>query len=86
MANIRNGGETDIYIEEAGSGTAWQHMTSEDTTGFVVPEVDSIILIELERVTNGGTDNTDAIFGLFVDLHYLADRYTTPNRTPNFYA
>lgn len=38
-----------------------------------------------KRVTNGGTDNTDGIFGFQADLHYEADVIGTPNRTPNFY-
>ena len=60
-------------------------MVTEDATGFTVPEVDSLILLELKRVTNGGTENTDTVFGLFVDLHYQTSMYATPNRSPSFY-
>ena len=63
------GADTTISVEEAAQGTAWRHMVTEDATGFTVPEVDSLILLELKRVTNGGTENTDTVFGLFVDMH-----------------
>lgn len=75
-----------ISVQEAAQGTAWRHMITEDAVGFVAPEVDSLIMIELKRVTNGGTENTDVVFGLFVDIHYMADRNATPNRVPSFYA
>ena len=77
--------ETTVSVEEAGSGTAWQHMISEDTVGMTIPEVDSLIIAEVERVTNGGTNNTDDVFGLYVDIHYESDRDATPNRAPDFY-
>lgn len=74
-----------ITVEEAASGTAWQHMVTEDETGFLAPEVDSVILIELKRITNGGSENADAVFGIFVDLHYQTDRYATIGKRPDFY-
>ena len=42
-------------------------------------------LVTLKRVTNGGTDNTDDVFGLMVDLHYQSDRDATRNKVPDFY-
>lgn len=75
-----------ISLEEAASGTAWQHMVTEDATGFAALEVDSLIIAEVKRVTNGGTDNTDTVFGLFADLHYEVLGFATPNRVPNFYS
>lgn len=79
------GTNTVVNVEEAAAGTAWRHMVTEDATGFLAPEPDSVMLMTLKRVTNGGTDNTDTVYGLFVDLHYQAERVGTPNRTPNFY-
>lgn len=79
------GTDTVIQLTEAAHGTAWRHMITEDGTGFIAPEVDSVILMEIKRVTNGGTDNLNTVFGLFVDLHYQSDRNATPNRVPNFY-
>lgn len=78
--------ETTISLEEAAQGTPWRHMVTEDAVGFVAPEVDSVILMELKRVTNGGTENTDTVFGIFVDIHYESDRNATLNRVPDFYA
>ena len=77
--------ESTITVEEAASGTAWQHMVTEDATGITAPEVDSLILIELKRITNGGTENLDTVFGLTVDWHYEVDRLATKNRAPDFY-
>lgn len=78
--------ETVLTLEEAGPGTAWQHMITEDGVGFTVPDIDALILLELKRVTNGGTDNTDTVFGLFVDIHYQVGQVATPSRSPNFWA
>ena len=75
-----------IDLQEAPSATAWAHQVTEDAVGFAAPEVDSLVLVHLTRVTNGGTENTDDIYGLFVDLHYETDRVSTPSRTPPFYS
>lgn len=79
------GTDTTITLEAAPGGSAWEHIVTEDATGFTIPPVDSLVLIELKRVTNGGSENADTVFGLFVDLHYEADRYGTPSRAPGFY-
>ena len=79
--------DTVITVEEAASGTAWQHMVTEVVAGdaIVVPEVDSIVMIRVRRITNSGTDNTDAVFGLYVDMHYQRERLGTPGKAPDFY-
>lgn len=79
--------DTVINLEQAASGTAWQHMITEasDAQAFDAPEVDSIIVMRARRVTNAGTDNTDDVFGLFVDLHYQKDRFGTAQKAPDFY-
>lgn len=78
--------EAVVNLEQAASGTAWQHMVVEDATGITLTEPDEIILVTIKRITNGGTENTDAVFGLQVDFHYETDRYATPNKAPDFYA
>jgi hypothetical protein len=79
------GSDTVITVEEAAQGTAWRHMITEDSVGFVIPEVDSLFACELKRITNGATDNSDTVFGLFMDIHYQTQQYATPSRTPDFY-
>lgn len=75
-------------VEQAASGTAWQHMVTEVSDGdaLTITEPDELILVVLKRITNGGTDNADTVFGLMVDLHYQADRDGTLNKAPNFYS
>lgn len=79
--------DTVVNLEEAASGTAWQHMITEmsDAQAITAPEVDSVVMVRLRRVTNGGTNNTDDVFGLFVDIHFQKDRFGTPNKAPDFY-
>lgn len=76
-----------LTITGAPSGTAYQHIVSEVSDGAAidVPDVDAIILMQIKRVTNGGTNNTDAVFGHFVDIHYQRERLGTPNKAPDYY-
>jgi hypothetical protein len=82
------GAPTVISVTQAASGTAWKHMIAEVALAdaLTLTEPDELILVSLRRVTNGGTNNTDAVFGILVDLHYEADRMATKNKSPNFYA
>lgn len=77
--------DTVLTLTQNPGSVAWQHMIIEDAVGIPIYEVDTLVMIELKRITNGGTNNTDAVFGLFVDLHYQCQQYGTRNRTPNFY-
>ena len=78
---------TVVTVEQAASGTLYQHMISEVlVTGFA-PVVDGIIKSRVRRITNGGTDNTDAVFLQTCDLHYQSTGLPTKNRNgPNFYS
>jgi len=76
---------TIITVEEASSNVAWAHQVTEHGTGFTAPEVDSLVIAKLKRITNGGSENDDDIFGLFCDLHSEADRYGTVSRSPDYY-
>lgn len=75
---------TTIDVTAAAKGTAWAHQVTEHGVGFTAPDIDSLIILHLTRVTNGGTENTDGVFGLFVDLHYEAQQYGTVNRAAPF--
>ena len=79
---------TMISVTQAAAGTAYRHMVAEVAIGNILTltEPDELILVTLRRVTNGGTNITDTVFGLMVDMHYEADRDATPNKAPNFYA
>lgn len=78
-------------IEQAAHGTAWRHMVTEvpdlqDLQALTLIEPDELLLVTLRRVSNGGTNNPNLVFGLSCDFHYERDRDATPNRAPNFYA
>lgn len=79
---------TTVYVEQAASGTAYRHMVTEMSTSISVDkmEPDSLLLVHFKRVSNGGTNNPDNVFGLTLDCHYQTDRNATINRAPNFYA
>lgn len=76
------------YVSEAAHGTAWRHMTTEVdiADALTLHEPDELFLVTLRRVTNGGVDNADNVFGLTVDFHIEIDRDSTPQRAPDFYA
>ena len=76
-----------VTAEEAGPGTAWQHMVTETAAVSIanLDEPDGIIYLKLTRVTNGGTDNADDIFVLLSDLHYQCTNCGTANKAPTFY-
>lgn len=82
------GTTTTIYMEQAGSGTAFDHQVVEDATGFTIstPEVDSVLICRVYRDASHVNDTyTGDAFGLFVDIHYQADRIGTPAKAADFY-
>jgi hypothetical protein len=81
------GGEVNIYVEQPAWGGAWRHMVAEVdiTDALTLTEPDELILITLRRCTCEADDNPDHVYALMVDLHYEADRDSTPNRAPDFY-
>lgn len=79
---------TIVTAEQLAPGVALQHMVTE-TDAVTIPgltEPDGIIYCRIRRITNGGTDNTDTIFLLTTDVHYLSNSLATPNKAPDFYA
>ena len=78
---------TTITATQAGQGTAWRHMVTETAAvSSTELEPDTIIWVNVKRITNGGTDNTDTIYLLTSDIHYQASYLGTKNKVPNFYA
>jgi hypothetical protein len=75
--------------EEAGPGVQYQHMVTEVDAQDAIPatniEVDGMLIVEVSRITNGGTDNTDNVFLIMSDVHHQADTFSTKNRAPPFY-
>jgi hypothetical protein len=78
---------TTITAEEAAAGNPFVHMITESAAVTITGmEVDGMIKVKLKRITNGGTDNTDAIFLMMSDIHYQTTGIPTKNRNPNFYS
>ncbi len=80
---------TTIYIEQAGSATAYQHMIAEQAEGAGVTvsnlEPDSLLLMRLFRDAAHVNDTcTEAVFGLFLDVHYQSDGMLTNERNRTF--
>jgi len=76
-----------LDLTDTASGIAWQHMITESVSGFTTPEVDSLIIVNVELLSATGFGTpADDIFGLYVDLHYQKDRLGTPQKAPDFYA
>lgn len=83
---------TTVYVDQATTGTAYTHMVGEVSEGDAVDgaalaiEPDSVILCRIFRDGAHVNDTlNETVFGIFLDLHYQADRTTTPNKAPNFY-
>lgn len=82
---------TTITMVSAASAVAWTHQTTEssDAQAFPVAEAGTIITGLLSRGNTVDTYPNTAgghVFGLNFDIHYLTDRFGTPNREPDLYA
>lgn len=76
-----------VTAEQAGPGVAYTHMVTE-TAAVNIPgltEPDGIVYVNVQRVTNGGSDNADDIFLLTSDIHYQSTNLGTYDKAPNFY-
>lgn len=83
-------GETNtVYVEQASTGTPYLHYVAEVSLANAIPgtniEPDTLILCRFFRDGAHPNDTLDAdAFVFCVDLHYQADRATTPNKTAPF--
>ena len=81
---------TIIYVEQTATGVAYTHYVAEVAEGQGIPgtyiEPDTLILFRIFRDAEHVNDTYEhQVFGFTFDLHYEADRYATPSRSPNFY-
>lgn len=80
---------TTVYVEQTTTGTAYMHYVGEVGEASAISgtgiEPDTVILVRLFRDGAHVNDTLNAnVFGVFLDLHYQADRATTPFKAPNF--
>lgn len=82
---------TTVYVEQASQGTAYLHYVGEVVEADAIDgaalgiEPDTVILVRLFRDGAHVNDTFEAdAFVSFLDLHYQANRATTPFKAPNF--
>lgn len=81
------GAGTVVLASEAAHGTAYRHMITETAAITIAGlEPDSMLCTRIRRITNGGVDNADTVFGFQADLHYQALSIGTKNRFVPFYS
>lgn len=76
-----------VYVEQAGSATAYLHHIAE-TVAVTIPgcEVDGLILVRIFRDAAHANDtHTQPVFLMTADVHHQVDRVTTANRNFPFY-
>jgi hypothetical protein len=78
------------YVEQNVDGTPYKHYIAEVSDAMAIPgagiEPDTIILCRVFRDSAHSNDTYDGnAFGMCVDMHYLADKSTTVNKSPNFF-
>jgi hypothetical protein len=81
------GAPTVISVTGTPSGVAYTHEVTEvaDVDALTLTQPDELILVSLKRVTNGGTNNTNLVYGLMVDMHYEAGQASTINKAAPFW-
>lgn len=82
---------TTVYVEQASLGVPYMHYVAEVSEANAIDgaaleiEPDTVIQVRLFRDGAHPNDTLEEdVFGLFIDLHYQADRATTPFKAPNF--
>ena len=81
---------TTVYVEQAGTGTAYKHMIAEVALASAIPatnmEPDTLILMRVFRdAANANDTQTGTAFLFFIDCHYQAKFFGSKNKTPPFY-
>lgn len=79
-----------VYVEQASLGVPYMHYVAEVSDANAIPgtnvEPDTFILMRVFRDAMHPNDTfSDQVFGVALDLHYQANRATTPQKAPNFY-
>lgn len=64
----------------------YQHLISEASDGqaLVMPDVDSLIMMRLERKNDAADTFLGNVFGLTLDIHYRAGKWATIGKRPDF--
>jgi len=82
---------TTVYMEQASLGVPYMHYVGEVSEANAIDglaldiEPDTVIKVRLFRDGAHPNDTLEAdVFGIFLDLHYQADRATTPFKSPDF--
>jgi len=81
---------TTVYVTQTCNATRYMHHIAEVSLSDVVPstnlEPDSIIMARIFRDAADAADTcTDAVYLLMADCHYQSWRFSTENKSPDFY-
>ncbi len=83
---------TTVYVEQPATGTPYLHYVGEVSEANAIDglalgvEPDTVVLVRVFRDGAHVNDTFDAdVFVSFLDMHYQADKATTPNKAPNFF-
>jgi hypothetical protein len=86
------GPTTTVYVEQACIGVPYMHYVAEVSEANAIDgtlleiEPDTMVICRIFRDGAHPNDTLDAdVFGIMADLHYQADKATTPNKSPNFF-
>lgn len=79
-----------VYVEQSIDGTQYKHYIAEvadvDAINSVKIEPDAVVLVRIFRDASHANDTfPDSVFGITVDLHQQVGRFSTKNKTPDFY-
>lgn len=83
---------TTVYVEQATTGVSHMHYVAEVSEANAIDgaaigiEPDTVIMCRVFRDGAHANDTLEEpVFGVFLDLHYQADKATTPGKVPDFF-
>lgn len=76
-----------VYVTQTCSATRYMHHIAEISVTDAISgssiEPDALLMVRIFRDATNDTC-TDAVYLLLADCHYMADRFSTMNKSPNF--
>jgi hypothetical protein len=87
------GATTTVYVNQTVNGATdqYKHFVAEVSLADAIPstniEPDTVILVRVFRdAANAADTYPDVVFGIQTDMHYQTARFSTPQKSPDFFA